>query len=690
MITIERPNNVKTSGIKESVSFGIKQEGLAHIFSVLRSQLYGDPVTCVLKEIATNGFDAHTEIGTPNRPIEITLPSRFNAILKIRDFGMGMTEEQVFETYAFYGQSSKRNSNQLIGQLGLGSKSPFAYGDNFVITSFVGGTKTTYNAYIDPSQIGKIAKLSSETTTEENGVEISLAVRDADIQAFHTKAHALFHYFRVKPIVKNSDFIYQERTPIMEGTGWRIFTGGKPMAVMGCVGYPIGGSYWNDSSISRVLTAGVEVDFTIGELEVAASREGLQYTDRTKKAIETKLTSVIKEITDLINKQFVDCKTLIEATKLYGQITNYDSPLYHIRGFAKSLSFKNRVINDSKIHFNKPADLAYRVSRFEKSWRGSRISSSPVSSIECDEKTLLIDNDLNLRSCITNRVHASITSGKRVYLISYNDKAQKKKFLDESGIEQSDMVLLSSLPKVSFATTGSSVSAHNSKHSSKEFIYDMILAPSRYNRKNSDYWKQESVDLNNDAGVYVVLDRFEYRNQTGGFTTPSNLREIVSSLSKMGIKIDKIYGFKKDSAEIAKKNSQMVSLFSHIDSELHSLFANKNISQKVANRIEYDANANFNWLGTVERYGSKANKKTLCFKTAEIFAHMRCDKDREILDACVAWKAYISPAAPEHKFSEVREAFEKKYPLIPMIRSFYSEDAGVRDAVLNYVNLIDG
>ena len=39
MQIVQRENNVVTNGIKDSVSFGIKQDGLAHIFSVLRNHL---------------------------------------------------------------------------------------------------------------------------------------------------------------------------------------------------------------------------------------------------------------------------------------------------------------------------------------------------------------------------------------------------------------------------------------------------------------------------------------------------------------------------------------------------------------------------------------------------------------------------------------------------------------------------
>ena len=159
MITAPKTANVTSSGIQEAVSFGIKSDGLAHIFNVLRNQLYSDKILAVMREYSANAVDANVEAGKPLTPITVTLPNRMNLNFKVRDNGFGLSDEDIREVYAFYGESTKRNSNALIGQLGLGSKSAFAYGDNFVINSFIGGKMSSYNAFIDDSQVGQIAKL---------------------------------------------------------------------------------------------------------------------------------------------------------------------------------------------------------------------------------------------------------------------------------------------------------------------------------------------------------------------------------------------------------------------------------------------------------------------------------------------------------------------------------------------------
>ena len=84
MIQIENKPTVESNGITKTASFGIKESGISHIFHILRNQLYSDKETAVLREYATNAADAHIEAGIPDKPIQISLPSRFNLELKIR------------------------------------------------------------------------------------------------------------------------------------------------------------------------------------------------------------------------------------------------------------------------------------------------------------------------------------------------------------------------------------------------------------------------------------------------------------------------------------------------------------------------------------------------------------------------------------------------------------------------------
>jgi hypothetical protein len=182
MITLEKPYSVRKSGIEnEGISFGIKKDGLAHIFNVLRNQLYSNKILAVIREYSCNAYDAMVEAGTSDQKFVVTCPTFDDPCFKVRDFGSGLSPEGIAEVYAYYGESTKRQSNAFIGQLGLGSKSGFAYGDNFVIKSFYRGTLYTYNAYLDETKIGQILLMDEEATSENDGVEIVIPVKVRDI-----------------------------------------------------------------------------------------------------------------------------------------------------------------------------------------------------------------------------------------------------------------------------------------------------------------------------------------------------------------------------------------------------------------------------------------------------------------------------------------------------------------------------
>lgn len=690
MITIERPNTVKSSGIQSAVSFGIKQEGLAHIFSVLRNQLYSDKILAVIREYSCNAVDANVEAGKPSSPIKVTMPTRFNPIFKVRDFGLGLSDKDIQEIYAFYGESTKRKSNAMIGQLGLGSKSAFAYGDNFVITSFVDGKKTTYNAFIDASQIGQIAKLTTEDTDEQNGVEISIAVKDHDIQAFHDKACNLFQYFKVKPEVSGASFTYSNAQPILSGKDWRVFGGHESVAIMGNIGYPLDNHWVNDTEVTAVINSGVKVDFEIGDLEISASREKLQYTDRTKQAIKDKLLSIKKIISDELNAKFSNCATLFDAMKLYGQFMDYGSSFYSLRSLvSSSIVFNGTPVKSSSFYVDAYSD-EYSVRRYELSYRGNRVKSRVVSHIECSEKTVLIDNDKDLRSGVQNRLINLVKNDKKVYVVSYGGNANgKAKFFAATKLVDANFTLISSLPKVSLGNGGSYTK--NSKHSSKEFVYD-IANSGNYRSKKSDYWLSESVDVKNDSGIYVIIDQFCYYDSNGAIVRPENLGGIIKGLSNFGIKIPKVYGFKEKHKDTLAANPKMVKLFDYVSAELEKYFVKNNIAQKVANRLEYDSHSpKISWLPLIEKYGNRAKRNTKASKNCALLLSLKCEASKKILDEVVSWKEYIKPVKPEHTINSIAAELLATYPMLKVIDTWEASRIPKHgDCLVEYFNLVDG
>jgi len=280
--------------------FGLSWKNQAHIMGILRDGLYSDRELAVLREYAANAWDSHRTAGKSDIPIKIRVPTAEDPSLVIRDYGAGLTEAEVFEVYTQYGESTKRDTDDAVGMLGIGSKSGFAYSDTFTVTSWCDGFKRIYIAVLDESEVGEIRKLHEEPCGDETGLEIQVPVKTTDIENFRSKAVKLFQYMLPRPDI-NVDL------PIKV---WNIQKSGfiekgsyEWVAIMGCIPYRL-----NLDQIRTELQAENLLDclsrvhgglfFNIGEVRISANREELKYTDSTKEAIVKRLRQLIDEYID--------------------------------------------------------------------------------------------------------------------------------------------------------------------------------------------------------------------------------------------------------------------------------------------------------------------------------------------------------------------------------------------------------
>jgi hypothetical protein len=694
MIAIEKTQTVKSSGIKDSVSFGIKADGFAHIFNVLRNQLYSDKILAVIREYSCNAVDANVEAGKSATPISVSLPNRLCSTFKVRDFGNGLTDADIHDIYAFYGESTKRKSNAMIGQLGLGSKSAFAYGDNFVINSFVNGVKNTYNAFIDDSQVGQIAKLGSEATTETNGVEIVISVKDCDYEVFRTKAEGLFKHFKVQPIVKGAAVDLTKSECVLSGSFWGIyasqFTSNFALAVMGNIAYPI--DFYSlkstDDNLTKLLSANLVIEFEIGELDISASREKLQYTDRAIKAIIAKTDKILSEMNAKVEEKLKNCETLFQAKKVFGSIFDYNSPLCCISGLIKKVSWKKTPLLDSRIVFDykdcssTQASALAHVRSYAKSWRGTKISSNELHSLECSENAVLILNDKGITNGITNRVHDLLNiKGKRPVVFSIKDKSFFAKYnLDET----KDFVLLSSLPVHSFASSGGVSAAKSPKHSSKEFIFD--ATKTSWASTRSSFWIQESVDIANDSGVYVEIENFDFKT-TSGFTHPQNLSSYINNLKSLGVTAPKIYGFKKHVMDKVKKNAKFIPLSKYIKDTLENFAKTNKLSQNLADRQGYNKFKADWWNVSSVSFDANSPLAVALKKIKFCQDKVNETKLQTILTTFTFFAVEIEQVKPTYELDKVNEEILKMYSMFN-ICNWYSVSEN-KNHFIEYVEKVD-
>jgi hypothetical protein len=615
MIVTQTKANVVTQGVQGAVSFGIKQEGLAHIFNVLRNQLYSDKILAVLREYSCNAVDAHTEAGH-NRPIEVTLPSRLSLELKIRDYGTGLSETDIQEIYAFYGESTKRKSNSLIGQLGLGSKSAFAYGDNFVINSYYNGVKTIYNAYIDPSQIGQIAKLASASTNEANGVEIVIPVKPADCETFVNTARSLFTFFKVKPIVRGAaNFTYEEKPSIYSGADWRIFKadrnsyGRNCVAVMGNIGYTISSSALKldenndaEATIERLLSnCDIQLDVPIGELDIAASREGLQYTDRTIDNIKKRILVIRDFLVADITKQLKGAQSLWSFKRMLGEMHNFNSPYYVVcnamRG-KNGYDYNGKAVKDYTINFNNSRGFKLYTPR-KGYLNGSYIVKGSKNEdlthlVTLDSGMVIVENTKKIKTQIVNHIFPYLQNDGKVIVFEPLNAADRKKQMDALGLVDSDIVDMATLPKVLLPratrrANNNALMVNRTKHSSKVFSLDPnSKSLSSYHKVKSDFWVEDDIDLSSldpKKYCYIEIERFVGMidgSEIGpvGIMSCGTKLETLAKLAKVkGIVAPNIIGIKKGSTLDKAKKTKLMDFKTFFTNALKEVEAQANVGE---------------------------------------------------------------------------------------------------------------
>lgn len=710
MIPIEKPAALASDNFTD-VGFDIDEAGKAHIFNVLRNSLYTDKPRAVIREYSTNAADAHVEAGCAQRPIEITLPNTLEPILKIRDFGLGLSEEGIQKVYCKYGASTKRGSNAYTGQLGLGCKSGFAYGENFVIVSYNQGKKTIYNAYLDATQIGRIATLISEDSSEESGVEIQIPVREEDINTFSSIARTLFSYFKVAPIVKGvSGFKIERPSPSsVFGSDWYLRSESTgAVAVMGNIGYPVsqsalrltGTESWMATYISRALV----IDFPIGSLEIAANREGLQYTSLTISGIKAKLALIKAEIEATLGKEVLSAKTLYEAKMIFKKLYGYGSPLHALNLMAGAVTFNGKAVSDN--HFTVP----YSTSGFSfTTW-----SRGGSKAYDCSERSLLCEKlspffiDDTIDGKIINRVGALLESDanalgvkmERIYVLKVTDQVAFDLWVKNVGFD-APVTKLSSLPllKISqiYPNLAASTAVKNIKHTLSVFTLN-TARPMSGPYVLSNHYTAATVDLEKDSGLYILIDRFypqvpsAYLGTTlrEACCTPDGLRAKLDEIySLLGLPVPVIYCVKEKQKATLGPNFKC--LFSEMADKIKEYIVAKKIAQKSVDRQAYLAYQKGYIIQASKHVGGVSK---FISDIAAKYAQMENANDAKTIDKALSLRAQCNIdlgtiAAPTFDLKAENEAFNLRYKMLYLggdrMLDWSSSPGSVRRIITEYV-----
>lgn len=282
------------------IAMSLDENSTAHLMGLF-IDLYADRITAVIREYSTNGYDSHIEAGV-DRPIEITLPTAWEPQLRIRDYGIGMSESDIVDVYSKYGASTKRDTDDQVGMLGLGCKSALTYTNQFTVVGIKYGVKTTVAISREDNGGGSMVVMDPVQTDEPTGVEIVIPVNGNDIRSFKEKAAKFFRFWQPGTVLV--DGVQPES---LEGLRVEddliVVKGDQDYVVMGNVAYP------HDLNVGLRHGYALVAYVPIGAVNFPPPRESLMDTKTTRESIEMIQNVFSSHVNLVIQKEIDACQT---------------------------------------------------------------------------------------------------------------------------------------------------------------------------------------------------------------------------------------------------------------------------------------------------------------------------------------------------------------------------------------------
>ena len=516
---------------------GFKIQASAKAFEILSSNIYTNKVRAVIREYNCNAYDAHVAVGN-SEPWDVHLPTRLEPHFSVRDYGTGLSDEQVREIFTTYFHSTKTGSNDFVGALGLGSKSAFSLVDSFSVVSYYNGTKNDYSCYRDEYGEPQVALLCSTDTDEPNGIEVSMTVNGRE-DDFEDEAVEVFKYFDQLPNINNQDVVRQvtlakEDYKFVCDEGSFNTGYGSLYARMGNVAYKIPNEYQKNLSGF--------INFNIGDLSFNAGREELSMDDTTK----TTLKARIQQVTDSL------------AQTVYDKLEEEQCAFTRARKKAEVYSGSMRnVLRNSKLGFDK-FDLPSikegdeRITAYK---RGTWHRDSP--DIESLTRLPLVNNnDWDIRYFLhkdrmKTRIMEWMRSKRGVQIVLL-----KQEQIDLFGIP-ADLIedLEEVVPKSSNSYGGSTPT--------RSKVTEWNGKTTGWRVKANECWDDIEVDNDGSERVYVEINRYESQSYS-----MDQFKNIMDSLEHLGVAINSIYGLKTAFLKTkAFKQGNWISLGEYIERE---------------------------------------------------------------------------------------------------------------------------
>jgi len=687
--------------------------GSAEAYRILSDGMYSKKIEAIIRELSTNAVDSHI-LSNVDDVFEVHLPSFEEPWFYVRDFGSGLSHDDVMNLYSTYFGTNKLGDGQTTGSLGLGSKSPLAKVRSFTVISRHDGVERHYIVALNEDRIPEVNYLpEQDKNTTKTGMEIQIAVETCDIKEYEVKAEHIYGYFHENQrprIVNCPTYSIVEKEVLIEGNGWRMYGGGgSPVAVQGNVGYPI--SHTQIQNIDPhhlvVLSGHLEIDFPLDSLKFTPSRENLTYDRVTCLSLSTKLDEIVKEVNSIVIKRFEVCKTLWEArVLLWTMFWSTNADLLHLKNLAntRNITWQGHKIGEQRLSFSDIEGVeGWSFSKYKRTYRGwnndkiGSITRVHNKDYRPRSNVMWFEVDLPRGSFSRCQQYVRDNQDTTVYLVDFNTPVARQEFCDKMGLAGNEFVLTSTLPKPVYNRN------NNSKFpKSTSLVYKHEGGS---HRRLYEYWTEAEVDLEDgNGGVYVEMKYNKCVNEKGVIVIPDAVTIVMNLIHNVkGEKIE-VIGVRPQVAKQFRKSDDWVDIWTYARKLVQIEVIQKKLAQHIVNAETLrDMENSVMWKSLI----TESNRRSLGVihsdgvmgNLIESLTHLqestdKCkyyDRWRELANRC-----HVNlDIEPERKPNESVQTMCREYPLIEQIvklktrtycKEFSNEET---NALKHYISLVE-
>lgn len=712
--TIQR-NVAESSDFKSEIAT-IDPEEMKYISSLLRNN-YSDPILATVRETVANALDANAGAA---RPIEITAPTFQDPVFKVRDFGAGLSEEDLFGLYTKYGRSTKRSDNTCVGGFGIGRFAPLSYTDTFNVVSRNNGKEVIISVYLDEEGNTRFTKLGEQEVSGDSGLEIIVAAKVSDFAQFRKSIEICTCFLEKDYVLSGLPKVKTEWA--VKNDTWGLFDSSNgefhpcarqsssgPQLVMGGFAYPINletlmgsdakGSWPAFLSVMNSMYNPHKFVFfaPVGSVSLHHSRESLEYNPRTKAFLKNYFKNVERELLVDFQTQLNKFSDSFEFINAHGKICD-------------NLVFKHTA--NRKFVFNSASGETFQLNSLERF--NDKIIAVLTDNIRKRRKSSNSFRRVNLKK--ESFYLADLTSDKTTILVADERGWQNSvNWLYKNKQESCGFIVV-----VSKKVAEEDLLINHTKSKNVLFVSktEKISIPKASASNSIKIWREGDCTYGNDVHRAVLPDTdFHYvivKNSDGSMKHVKNHEAILGNsrvslnrhyayygivqvANNFGIEVKALYGvYNELNLPPNAKN-----LFTELSEKFNALVAkNKDILVKKASAMHYRtlldqsfSNAS-NTLFRIDLHNLLGADHPLTKMKSLGFDAVKYKDDAEEEEVAMISKAVSSDIFTQDQLpvdhaailAEVM-AVAKKYPMFKHIG--WNSGDGVASDMINYIKFVD-